>query len=157
METFRNVTADVLYTYEDGRPAVLSNQYGAGRAVISGVNLGLSYSARTLVGDDFTSSDEGNASFAAKKIIMRIMNECGIKKNPCSAEGVKVSVMKTEGEADGVILINSLHAAGKGEVELDRAYAGAEVVLGSAKAGMKNGRLQFEINADESAMIRLTK
>lgn len=157
MESFRNVTADVLYTYEDGRPAVLSNQYGAGRAVISGVNLGLSYSARTLVGDDFTSSDEGNASFAAKKIIMRIMNECGIKKNPCSAEGVKVSVMKTEGEADGVILINSLHAAGKGEVELDRAYAGAEVVLGTAKAGVKNGRLQFEINADESAMIRLTK
>jgi hypothetical protein len=85
------------------------------------------------------------------------MKECGIKKNPCSAEGVKVSVMKTEGEADGVILINSLSKAGKGEVELDRAYAGAEVVLGSAKAGMKNGRLQFEINADESAMIRLTK
>lgn len=157
LETFRNVTADVLYSYEDGTPAILCNRCGRGRAVLSGVNLGLSYSTRALVGDDFTSQDQGNSSMIAKKIVMDMCRECEVPQNPCTAEGVKVSILKTEGNADGAVLINSLPAAAQGEIALDGAYAKAETVLGTAKAEIKNGALHFTLSGDESAVIRLIK
>ena len=157
METFRNVKAEVLYTYEDGTPALLSNAYGKGRALIAGVNLGLSYSTRALVGDDFTSSDQGNSSAVSKEIVMKLCEECNIPKNPCTAEGVKVSVLKTEGESDGVVLINSLPGAAQGEVALDQDYAAAETVLGDATVKVDGRKLSFALKGDESAVIRLHK
>ena len=156
-ETFRNVTSRALYAYEDGTPAILENSWGKGRAIISGVNLGLSYSARTLVGDDFTSSDKANSSIAAKEFVMKLLDECGVEKNRCSAEGVKVSVMKTEGAADGIIMINSLSKPASGEYALDRAYSGVSVELGGATAEIKDGKLVFTIADDESAVLRLIK
>ena len=157
LETFRNVTAETLYAYEDGSPAILSNRYGAGRALISGVNLGLSYSTRALVGDDFTSSDQGNSSLGAKEIVMALARECGLPQNPCSAEGVRVSILKTEGEADGVVLINSLPVNAGGEIALEIPYASAETVLGDAPAELKGGKLLFALQPNASAVIRLQK
>ncbi len=60
-ETYRNISGRVLYRYEDGAPAVIMGQYGKGRAVISGVNLGLSYSSRALIADDILSDEKLNA------------------------------------------------------------------------------------------------
>ena len=147
----------MLYSYEDGTPAILSNRCGEGRAVLSGVNLGLSYSTRALVGDDFTSQDQGNSSLIAKKIVMDLCRECEVPQNPCTAEGVKVSILKTEGNADGAVLINSLPAAATGEIAMDGAYAKAETVLGTARAEIRNGALHFTLSGDESAVIRLHK
>ncbi len=156
-ESFRNVTADVLYSYEDGTPAILSNKWGKGRALISGVNLGLSYSSRALVSDDIETTDTANVSVAAKAIVMQLCEELGIKGNNCSAAGVKVSVLKTEGEADGIVFINSNSKEMSGELTLDRTYAKAESVLGDAAASFKDGKLCFTLAADESAVVRLTK
>ena len=157
METFRHVTADALYSYEDGSPAILSKAYGKGRALISGVNLGLSYSTRALVGDDFTSQDQGNSSLGAKEIVMKLCRECGVPQNPCTAEGVKVSILKTEGEADGIVLINSLPAPARGVLSLDASYASARTILGSAPCALEKNGLSFTLQGDESAVIRLQK
>ncbi len=156
-ETFRNVTGKAVFTYKDGTPAVVENAWGKGRAIISGVNLGLCYSSRALVGDDFTSSDSAISSMAAKEYVMQLCEECGIEKNPCSAEGVKASVMKTDGAADGIIMINSNPKDAEGSLALDRAYADVTVELGTAKAEIRDGKLYFAIGADESAVLRLIK
>ena len=109
------------------------------------------------MGDDFTSSDQGNSSVIAKEIVMRLCEECDIPKNPCTAEGVKVSLLKTDEKADGVVLINSLPKTATGELQLDAAYASVETVLGDAQAQLKDGKLCFTLKGDESAVLRLTK
>ena len=53
-ETFRLTAGKAIASYAgDNSPAIIENDYGKGRAIISGVNLGLSYSPKLGVGDDF--------------------------------------------------------------------------------------------------------
>ena len=68
-----------------------------------------------------------------------------------------LSLLKTEGNADGAVFINSLSAQAEGVLALDRAYQNAETVLGEAACEMKNGELHFTLGADASAVIRLNK
>lgn len=156
-ETYKNVSADVLWRYEDGSPAVLKNRFGAGSAVLSGVNLGLCYSNRTLVSDDISSLDSGNDSAVAKEIVTRLLAENGVRKNPCTAPGVKVSLMETGDacDSDAVILINSLPGESEGVLELPRVYAAASVVYGKAEARPDGQSLRFRLEPDQSAIIRL--
>ena len=159
VETFTDVTADVLYRYEDGTPAILCNQYGKGKAILSGINLGLAYSKRTLISDDIVSNDKTNSSEDAKNIIMNIWKEANGTENICSAEGVKVSYLKTEetDAADALVMINSLKKPAKGFVKLDRAYTDHNIILGNATTNLIEGAFEFELNADESCVIRLNR
>ena len=155
LETFRDVTADVLYTLCDGSPIILSNRYGKGRAVISGVNLGLTYSNRTLISDDYLSSDEGNSSHGSKDVILKLCREAGVTFNCCSVPGVKVSLLTLEDEMLA-ILINSESQTAQGTVALSRAVTDCRTVYGTAQALPAEGGFSFCLGADESAMIRLT-
>ncbi len=159
-EYYSDVTSQVLYYYEDGSPAILCNNYGNGCAVLSGVNLGLSYSKRTLISDDIISNDSTNSSIDAKNIVMKLCTQAGIRPNICSAEGVKVSYLKTDAEqysADALILINSSKKAAKGSIHLDRSYIECMLILGNPIAQLKDSVLEFTLNADESAVIRLQR
>jgi hypothetical protein len=158
-EYFKDVTADVLYSYEDGTPAILCNQYGKGKAILSGINLGLAYSKRTLISDDIVSNDKTNSSEDAKNIVMKIWEEADGTKNFCSAEGVKVSYLKTEetDPADALVMINSLKKPAKGCVKLDRSYVDHTIILGNATTNLTEGYFEFELNADESCVIRLNR
>lgn len=158
-EYFTDVTADVLYSYEDGTPAILCNQYGKGKAILSGINLGLAYSKRTLISDDIVSNDKTNSSEDAKNIVMKIWEDADGTKNFCSAEGVKVSYLKTEetDPADALVMINSLKKPAKGCVKLDRSYVDHTIILGNATTNLTEGYFEFELNADESCVIRLNR
>lgn len=159
-EYFCRITADTLYTYEDGSPAILSNSYGKGKAIISGVNLGLSYSNRTLISDDIVSTDATNSSVDAKTIVMKICAEAGVDKNICSAEDVKVSYLKTDrsqSDSDAVIIINSNHKTAKGHIQLSEAYTGASLLLGESRFRLSGKELCIELDADTSCVIRLKK
>ena len=159
-ETYCDVTADVLYSYEDGTPAVLCNQYGKGKAILSGINLGLSYSKRTLISDDIVSNDKTNSSEDAKNILMKLWTEAGVTSNICSAEGVKVSYLKTDADqytADALVLINSVKKPANGSIKLDRCYTNCTPVLGNVTAQLKDGSLDFALNPDESCVIRLNR
>ena len=155
-ETFRNVSAQVLYRYEDGSPAVISNSYGEGRAILTGVNLGLPYSERKLISDDFTSSDQANSSRASRDLVMQICEELNIAGNLCSAEDVKVSVLTTEAEGL-VILINSATAPKSGAVTLPDLYHAAQTVYGMCEAEAIGQQLQFSLGANKSAVVLLHK
>lgn len=159
-ETFREVKSDALYYYEDDTPAILVNHYGKGRAILSGINLGLSYSKKTLISDDITSDDSQNSSVAAKDIVMKIFEQAGVNSNICSAEGVKVSVLKTTSEqcdSDALILINSTAEKAKGSIKLDRLYSEGEIIYGSMAWNLSENLLEFTLDANESSVIRLKK
>ena len=156
-ETYRNVRADVLWRYEDGSPAILENRFGAGRAILSGVNLGLCYSSRALISEDASSGGRSDGSAPAKEIVTRLMEQSGVRKNPCTAPGVKVSLMETGDacDSDAVILINSLPREVSGFLDIPRACSAASVVYGKAEAHPDGNRLSFRLEPDQSAVIRL--
>jgi hypothetical protein len=158
-ETYRNISGRVLYRYEDGAPAVIMGQYGKGHAVISGVNLGLSYSSRALIADDILSDDKANTSAFAKKLVLTLCESTGIRKNPCNVPDVKVSVIQTEekGKQDLVILINSAAKKKSGRIALGRTYFSAETVYGVSEVSVDDDGLLFSLGADESAVIKLCK
>ena len=156
-ESFRDITADVLYRTLDGTPVILSNQYGKGTAVISGINLGLSYSDRALISDDFTTADRSNNSLAAKKIIMDICRQKGVEGNICTAPDVKVSVLYgKDGKEDLVILINSAHKTAEGKVLNGRIYQKYNVVYGNAQVSVSEEGFSFTLAPDESTIVRLS-
>ena len=155
-ETYKNVTADVLYRYEDGSPAILSNKYGKGTAILTGVNLGLGYSGRELVGDDFTSSDSGNAGSGVNTFVLGLAKKLGVAGNICSVKDVKVSVTNTE-KACMIILINSASEMREGMVEVEQVYSKVQVVYGNGKASVNGNKVQFTLAADESAVLRLER
>ena len=91
---------------------------------------------------------------------MKLCTQAGIRPNICSAEGVKVSYLKTDAEqysADALILINSSKKAAKGSIHLDRSYIECMLILGNPIAQLKDSVLEFTLNADESAVIRLQR
>jgi hypothetical protein len=155
-ETYRDIEGEVLYTYENGQPAVIGNRYGKGYAVMSGVNLGLPYSNRTLIADDIISRDKANTSTAAKEIIMRLCREAGVKGNICSCPGLKASLLSAEA-GTGVILINSNSAEATGTVKLDANYTKLISLLGNATASVEGDVLTVTLPARESAVLRLEK
>ena len=113
-----------------------------------------------MISDDIISNDSTNSSIDAKNIVMKLCTQAGIRPNICSAEGVKVSYLKTDAEqysADALILINSSKKAAKGSIHLDRSYIECMLILGNPIAQLKDSVLEFTLNADESAVIRLQR
>jgi hypothetical protein len=153
-ETLKNVDADVLYSYEDGSPAIIKKAYGDGTVIYSGVNLGFCYSGRELVGDDFSSEDAANISTGSKKFVMNLCDKLAVSKNRCSAKDVKVSVIETENSAI-IIAINSSSEKRAGSISLNKEYASAKVVYGQGEAEIQGKELRFELEANKSAVLRL--
>ncbi len=66
--------------YADGTgPAIVANDWGSGRAIILGINLGLAYSPGLGVGDDFVRGGSAEASADAKSLAMAIIRPLGIE------------------------------------------------------------------------------
>ncbi|MBO5275017.1 MAG: beta-galactosidase [Clostridia bacterium] len=155
-EKFCDVTGEGLYFYEDGTPAIVSKAYGSGKAMITGINLGLCYSSRELLGDDFKSSDTGNTSGASKAIVMKLCRSLGVDENRCSVPDVKVSVLTTDKECM-LILINSASADREGLIRLEEAYVETKTVYGRCDATVCGSTLRFTLKANESAVLRLVQ
>jgi len=152
-ETFRDYKGDVLFSYEDGSPAVLRNRFGKGQAILSGINLGLSYSGGQLIGDDFIGEDK-EATATTKKMVLKMCQGLEIGKNVCSAEDVKVTVVQHE-ETLLVILINSADVYRSGNIELPLSCKHSETVYGSCEHTLREQNLEFSLNGDQCAVIRL--
>jgi len=150
-ETFRDYKSDVLLRYEDDSPAVLRNRFGKGQAILSGINLGLSYSGGQLIGDDFTGEDR-EASATTKKIVLQICREMGINPNICTVEDVKVTVVKHEAVLL-VFLINSAAAPRCGSIQLPAFCSNSETVYGNCRHIVRAQQLEFSLDSDQSAVI----
>lgn len=152
-ETFRDYSGEALYFYEDGSPAVLTNRFGKGQAILSGINLGLAYSGGQLIGDDFTGEDK-EASVTAKKIVLQMCRDMGIGPNICTAEDVKVTVVQHEAGLL-VFLINSAAAPRNGSIKLPITCSCSETVYGSCDHVVREQTLTFSLDSDKCAVICL--
>ncbi len=157
LQTYKNVTAETLYTYMDGSPAIVKNKYGKGEGILSGVNLGFAYSPKVLVSDDVHNKDAANISPDAKKILLDLIKDRNITSNACSIDGIKFSILSANNESDAIlILINSTEKRKKGKISLGNTYAEVKSFL-NGQFKINKDKLLFEIGANESAVIRLVK
>ena len=157
-ELFKNITGEVLYTYDDGNACIVSNNYGKGRAVISGINLGLSYSNRGQLGDDLLSEEKENSSAGSKEIVLKIAYQQGVEKNICNTGNIQVTYMKAEDDStkDILIVINNSGSNKKGTIKLDKNYESCKDVFGSTKCTLADSCLEFDIGADSCGVITLS-
>ncbi|MBQ3084615.1 MAG: beta-galactosidase trimerization domain-containing protein, partial [Clostridia bacterium] len=142
-----------LYTYEDGTPAIVSHRYGKGQAILTGVNLGHSYSEGSLLGDD-VSAEEKQASQAPKGIVFELCKEVGLRPNYCSAKDVKVTILRHQSTLL-IILINSAADNRTGSIALPAACSRSQTVYGSCDHSLNAQTLPFSIEGNKSTVIRL--
>lgn len=154
-ETFRDVAADALATYADGTPAILSHRWGRGRAILSGVSLGNSCAEGALISDDILADGQNRQSTLARRVVLDLCADCGVRPNPCDAPGVKASVYETDDGNGCVILINSAAEPAEGRVRLNASYAACSEELGAPHASLADNALRFRLAPHESAVIRL--
>lgn len=150
-ETFRDHKGNALLYYEDGSPAVITNRFGKGLAILSGINLGLAYSGGQLISDDFVGENK-EASVTTKNIVMKLCREVGIDGNICTAEDVKVTVVQHEAGLL-VFLINSAAAPRCGNIQLPMLGSSSETVYGSCRHTVQVQQLEFTLDSDQCAVI----
>ena len=156
METYRDVKGKVLRRYADGSPAILANGYGRGEAYLSGINLGLCYSQRSLISDDIVTEDTQNASEGAKNFVMELCRKVGVAGNCCCVPGVKVSVLEAEA-GTAVILINSTPEDVNAQVSLGNIYFRGSVIYGQGQIRLAGEVLTVALPADGGCILRLEK
>ena len=153
-ELYRDVTADVLRRYDDGTPAVLCNTYGKGKAVLSGVNLGLCHSQRTLIADDVKSTDQANESPVAKAIVLDVLKNAGVTMNKCDTEYVKYSYLSSE-QGTLVIVINSGNKKVTANVVTLKPFNKVVDIYNDVPCELNGDTLTFTLEPNQCSILRL--
>lgn len=152
-ETFRDIQGEVLYRYEDGAAAIISQAYGSGRSILSGVNLGYAYSGGQLVSDDIDGENLISAQ-PAKQIVRTLCSELKLTENVCSAPDVRVSIVR-DGNDLLIILINGAKGQRSGSITLPTVCKSCEVVYGYCDCSVAENQLHFDVGSTKSAVVRL--
>ena len=155
-ETFRDLRPDVevLARYADGSPAILSHPYGKGRAILSGVNLGTTYSRNAGLTEDFVRDGISRDSHFSKETVLRAAFASGVSPNACSVENVRYSLLRSPA-GTALLLLNGNSREVSGEIRVPDAFQGADLIYGEAGIRLEPGRIGFSLPADETAIVRL--
>ncbi|MCE5218444.1 beta-galactosidase [bacterium] len=149
--------AQVLGTYADGTAALVANRYGDGRAVISGLNLGLAYSTRQGVGDDFTRQGTGTVANQAGEIVLAIAGEAGVESTLLTPADIRASLLSTADGRHVLFAINTADAERSGEIKcLGASFSEAQdLIAGGTLKGAKGGALPLHFGPYESRVLLL--
>jgi hypothetical protein len=141
-ETFKLTSGKALASYaDDSSPAIIENDYEKGSAIISGVNLGLSYSPKLGVGDDFIRNKAEKVRVSAKKIVMNIAQELNITGSiECGCEYIQGGFLLNERENDLLILINNSEEEQKTSFGVPLEYSSMKSILDDTTLDIKEGK-----------------
>ena len=110
--------AKVLACYADGEPAVVEHAFGAGRAILSGVNLGLACSARQGGGFDHAREGTAAAVVGAGDVVLAVADAAGVASSIATPPDMRASVLTAPDGRRVLIAINLADAPRTGEVRL---------------------------------------
>jgi hypothetical protein len=149
--------AETLASYGDGRPAILMRTHGQGRAVMSGLNLGLAYSTRQSISDDFSSEGATPVGFGARKVVMMLARRAGVAPDLTTPPDTRASLLSTEDGRHILIAFNLASQPREGEVTLPVIFTKARDMIADAdlRTGGKILRLAFQ--PMESKVLLLEK
>lgn len=149
--------AEVLATYPDGRPALLSNRWGQGRAILSGVNLGLCCSPKQGVGDDFTREGHGQRVADAAWLVLELAREAGVSPAITTPPDVRASLLAAPDGQRLLIALNLADAPRAGEIGLPAGEwsCAYDLLSGSNLGFCPSGGLELGFGPYESKVLRL--
>ncbi len=158
-EQFELTTGNALAIYsDDSSPVMIENKYGKGRAIISGVNLGLSYSPKLGVGDDFIRNKTEKVHDAAKEIVMNISGELGIKSSiKCDCPTIQGGFLLNEKQDDVLILINNSEEKQTAHIDLPSVYAECKNLICTDTVDIHCGSMSLEFEPLETKVISLSQ
>jgi beta-galactosidase GanA len=134
---------DVLGHYADGKVALTARTDGSGRAVLSGVNLGLACSPRQGVGDDFTREATGARIAETRELVLAIAQEAGVQLQITTPPDVRASVLHA-GPETVLIALNTADSPRVGRIDLTGiAATRAEDLIAEADLGFWPQELSF--------------
>lgn len=99
---------DILARYADGAPALVSHRRGAGRAILSGVNLGLGNAPEASLGDELRSGVAAGPPDAAAEIVLHLAAEAGVRPPVEAPDGVRASLLQ---RSDGGAILIAMNLA----------------------------------------------
>lgn len=138
--------SEVVASYADGSPAVLSHRVGAGRAVLSGVHLGVGWSPEVSLGDDLRLLEGAVADDIAAEIVLDCASDAGVRSTLRLPDGVVASLLEVPDGRAIVVAMNLRPEPVRGVVAIEhRAVAGATRIDGPAD-------VPAEISADGLAL-----
>ncbi|MHB8996584.1 MAG: beta-galactosidase [Armatimonadota bacterium] len=133
--------AETVATYGDGEPAILLYQYGDGRAIMSGVNLGLACSTKQGVGDDFKREGRDVAGSGVAAMVLDLASQAGLASPVITPPDLRASLLSTPDGKHVLIALNLADEKRGGEVKLPGlAYSTATDLLSGEAASLE---LQF--------------
>ncbi len=157
LQAFWNVaeSAEVPASYETGEPAVVSNRFGEGRAMLSGLNLGLAYSTRQGVGDDFTREGAAATEGHLRQIVLDAVRQAGVRAPLTTPPDVRAGLLSTADGRHVLIAINTADAPREGEVRLsDVTVTEARSLLeGGTQVAVQSGAIPLRFSPYESKVL----
>ncbi|MDR1599635.1 MAG: beta-galactosidase [Oscillospiraceae bacterium] len=158
-ETFRDVTGDVLATYDDGSPMVVRNQYGKGEAILSGVCLGMAYAPKVAISEHLHGRDIAGDAGAARDFVLGIAAGKGIEPDVATNKPeAQASRLINAGDTDDLLIIISLSREPESiAVTLPDSYAWFTSILTGAEGAIEGGRFGLRLAPKESQCLRLAK
>jgi hypothetical protein len=99
---------DILARYADGTPAIVSHARGAGRAILSGVNLGLGNAPETSPGKERGAGPSATLPDAATEMVQSVVAAAGIRPPLEAPENVRAGLLH---RPDGGAILIALNLA----------------------------------------------
>lgn len=142
----------VYHAYGD--PVLVDNQYGKGRTIISGLNLGLSYSPRLGVGDDFIRNQEETVTAGAKEIVLDIVGKIGIHSSLIlDCRFIQGGFLCNDNHEDILILINNSEHQQLCSVEIPKRYKSCKNIIDNTSVNMVNSKLKLKFAPLETKVL----
>ena len=118
--------SEVVASYADGSPAVLSHRVGAGRVVLSGLHLGLGWSPEVTLGEDLHLLESAVGEDIAAELVLDCASDAGVRSPLGLPDGVVASLLDVPDGRAIVVVMNLRPEPVQGAVVVEhRAFTAA--------------------------------
>ncbi len=148
--------SEILARYSDKRPAIIANRWGRGRAVISGLNLGMAHAPQEGLGDDVIRKGAVVAGSCAKQIVLAVASQAGVTAPLSAPDGIVATLLKSpEGEAV-LIAINTTPESCSGEIRLEgEVYSSCIDLMDGNRQQFKDCILSMELDSYQTRIFKI--
>lgn len=146
--------ASAIAKYPDGTSAIVSKNFGKGKAIISGVNLGLANSLKTAIGDDILREKSMHTDRNADRLLQEIINPAPAVEAP---SGVRVHIMQTPENKIILIALNMKQEKVSGKINLTGLKKNGKYssLISGEKGIFEHSELQADFRPHEAKVMIL--
>jgi len=157
-EDFLLTGGEAAAFYGDWSPAVVRHAWGKGTALLSGVNLGLSYAPQLGVSDDFQREEAQTTTEDAKSLVFALINDLGITGSfESDCRDLRGGFLRGDGPEDVFIVTNNAEEQRNCRVEIGRGFRKAVDLFTGSDVAVYRGQMMADFKPLETRVFRLGK